>query len=258
MFDINLLLLLMLFLVAVTCIIIAVLYFAIRKRSSQYSSMIQSWRLQNQYMDYNIEFCDKTRELTEFVRGTIDNPNMENSEECISRCSSFMNYIHGGSTAAEALLVDKKIRCADCGIEFRDRIITLPEESSIKEMDLVSLTGNLLDNAIEAAVSSGCVTPFVEINSTVSRNIWILRISNSKSADISLDYNNMRTTKKDKNNHGLGIGIVRSLVSLYDGKLNITDNGTSAEISVYLILKTQKGRKKNVEHHSMYPLHNKF
>lgn len=243
MFDMNLLLLLMPFLLAVTCIIIAVLYFAIKKRSSQYSSMIQSWQLQNQYMDHNIEFCDKTRKLTEFVRGTIDNPNMENSEECLSRCSSFMNYIHGGSTAAEALLVDKKIRCADCGIEFRDRIITLPEESSIKEMDLVSLTGNLLDNAIEAASSSGCATPFVEIYSTVSRNIWMLKVSNSKSSDISLDYNVMKTTKKDKNNHGLGIGIIRSIVDLYDGKLNITDNGTSAEISASLILKTKKGIK---------------
>ena len=243
MFDINLLLLLMLFLVTVTCIIIAVLYFAIRKRSSQYSSMIQSWRLQNQYMDHNIEYCDKTRELTEFVRKTIDNLNVENSEECISRCNSFMNYIHGGSTAAEALLVDKKNRCTNFGIEFRDKIIILPEESSIKEMDLVSLTGNLLDNAIEAAVSSGCDAPFVEINSTVLKNIWMLKVSNSKSSDISLDYYNIKTTKKDKNNHGLGIGIVRSIVDSYDGKLNITDNGTSAEISACLILKAKKGRK---------------
>ena len=244
MFDKSFLISLMIFMLIVNCIIIGALYIAIKKRKAQNDSMIRNWQLQNQYMDHNIEFCDKTREITGFVRSTIENLNVENSEECINRCSNLMNYVHGGSTAAEALLVDKKNKCAACGINFIDKITHLPDISSIKERDMVSLIGNLLDNAIDAASSSNSSDPFIELSSTISRNIWMIRVTNSKSADIKLNYDNMKTTKKDTDNHGLGIGIIKSIVNSYDGKLNIMDNGASAEISVTLFLKRKKHKQK--------------
>ena len=72
----------------------------------------------------------------------------------------------------------------------------------------------------------------------------MIRVTNSKSADIKLNYDNMKTTKKDTDNHGLGIGIIKSIVNSYDGKLNIMDNGASAEISVTLFLKRKKHKQK--------------
>ena len=244
MLNNTFLLMIMVFMLITICVILYAFYIAIKKRKAQNDSMIGDWQLQNQYMDHNIEFCDKAREITEFVHSTIENLDIKNSVECISRCSSLMNYIHGGSTAAEALLVDKKNRCADCGIEFRDNIKLLPEDTYIKEIDIVSLIGNLLDNAIDAAVSCGNTSPFVEINSNVSRNIWMIRVVNSKSDDIKLNYDNMKTTKKDQDSHGLGIGIIKSIVNSYNGQLHIRDNGTSAKISASLILNRRRRRRK--------------
>ena len=183
-------------------------------------------------MDHNVEFCSKAGEITQQVRRAIESYDPQQMEkDCLDECNVLLSFIHGGSSAQEALILDKKSRCDALGIRFIDEIRVLPADGTIQEIDIISLLGNLLDNAIEACRASGSSDPYIRIESTIKKKVWQLTVSNSKDPESSPKKTGMATTKKDARDHnGAGIGIIRSIVSKYNGTLKMNDCGRFTEI----------------------------
>ena len=164
MYSTPTLLTILAFLALINIVIIISLYRVNRKRKQQNEKLISGWQLQNQYMDHNVEFCKRAGEITKQVRDAIETfDSKEKEEDCLEECSQLLRYIHGGSTAQEALIADKKGKCEQLGIRFEDEIRALPDPAVMQEIDMISLMGNLLDNAIEAcqARRSGKTVPAV-------------------------------------------------------------------------------------------------
>ena len=230
MYSSSTLLAVLIFLIIVNIIAIIALYRVNRKRKRQNEKLIAGWQKQNDYMDHNVEFCSKAREITQQVRRALD------------ECNVLLSFIHGGSSAQEALILDKKSRCDALGIRFIDKIRVLPADGTIQEIDIISLLGNLLDNAIEACRASGSSDPYIRIESTIKKKVWQLTVSNSKDPEISPKKTGMATTKIDARDHGLGIGIIRSIVSKYNGTLKMNDCGDYFEIEALLF--TRKARRR--------------
>ena len=66
-----------------------------------------------------MEFCKRAGEITKQVRDAIEAfDSKEKEEDCLEECSQLLRYIHGGSTAQEALIADKKGKCEQLGIRF--------------------------------------------------------------------------------------------------------------------------------------------
>ncbi|VEU80229.1 ATP-binding protein [Haploplasma axanthum] len=92
----------------------------------------------------------------------------------------------------------------------------------IEVMDLVSIFGNALDNAIEN---------LKEINDPEKRlmklaifsqaNLLMIRIENYYQNKLKYEYGNLVTTKGDNSYHGYGIKSIRSAVDKYGGSLTI-------------------------------------
>lgn len=59
-----------------------------------------------------------------------------------------------------------------------------------------------------------------------------LEVSNSK--DALEDHSDLRTTKKDTMNHGIGISIIKGIVKKYDGDVLFKDNGNSFKVKLFL------------------------
>lgn len=122
---------------------------------------------------------------------------------------------HDESVEAESLaswcsdpLVDAQIRiawrsCASRGIAFRADI-QLPDSLGVDGIDFVSVMGNLLENAIEAA--SGADSPSVSITSRTAKGKLLLEISNAFSG-----------TFMPK--EGIGLESVRRILSRCNGLL---------------------------------------
>lgn len=91
-------------------------------------------------------------------------------------------------------------------------------------MDLISIISNLLDNAIEAnakIINPNDKTLSVAINEDQLDYTFIITnafVNNINSNKFSIDG---FTTKKNSDEHGLGIGIVTNLVSKYNGQLSV-------------------------------------
>ena len=238
MYSTPTLLTILAFLALINIVIIISLYRVNRKRKQQNEKLIADWQLQNQYMDHNVEFCKRAGEITRQVRDAIESFDPKAQEEdCLEECSQLLRYIHGGSTAQEALIADKKTKCEHLGIRFEDEIRALPDPAVMQEIDMISLMGNLLDNAIEACQVSGQEEPYLRFSSVIRKKVWMVEVSNSKDPGLSPKKDGMKTTKEDRASHGLGMGIIQSIVSRYSGSLTMDDHGDSFETKAMLFLR---------------------
>ena len=99
-------------------------------------------------------------------------------------------------------------------INIEDNMLTLPNN-----MDIVSIVGNLCDNAIEYL--KGCHKERRVMGIDISRhnNYYIIVCKNKIEKSVLKDNPNFDTSKEDKRYHGRGISIVRGTVEKYDGEL---------------------------------------
>ena len=86
--------------------------------------------------------------------------------------------------------------------------------------------------------------PYLRFSSMIRKKVWMIEVSNSKSSGLSPKKEGMKTTKEDTLNHGLGIGIISSIVSSYNGSLSMEDHGDYFETSAQLFLKKSSRRNR--------------
>lgn len=87
--------------------------------------------------------------------------------------------------------------------------------SFIDDSDLVSLLGNLLDNAFEAAKTS--MNKQVLLTTTIENQFVLLSIVNSCSSVPIIDNDKLVTTKADKRFHGFGTKSIEKTAEKYNG-----------------------------------------
>lgn len=109
--------------------------------------------------------------------------------------------------------------------------IALPDGLTISDTDLCSLLSNALDNAIEAAYVSD--EKRVAIHCREERGLLMLCVENSVSGTVAPD---LRTTKKDKRNHGFGLSSMREITQRHGGVLSTEIKAHTFELVVALPL----------------------
>ena len=79
----------------------------------------------------------------------------------------------------------------------------------IKDIDLIAVTGNLIDNAMEAA--SGCANGYVKIYMYTQNDgsFSVMKIVNNYKDEIRQTDGIFITSKEDKRRHGFGIQNVK-------------------------------------------------
>ena len=137
-----------------------------------------------------------------------------------------------GDPLLDTVLSDKKEVAANDNIVLEYDIrgkVSLP----FSEIDKVSLFGNILDNAIEAACQVE-VNPYIKLQIREKGENIIITCKNSKLKDITPLANNMETTKVDKSNHGRGTKIIKNIASKYKGVCTYEDKGDIFVVAIML------------------------
>ena len=136
-----------------------------------------------------------------------------------------------GVAPVDRLLQKKQQQCQACGVEFTCRIGNWPAKALGSE-SMVRLLGNLLDNAIEAALKADAGKKSIVLESRIVKGQWALSVTNSKSsADHPLE-NQMQTTKPDAEGHGMGTQIIDKIVRKADGSVKRTDEGDHFKVLI--------------------------
>ena len=130
--------------------------------------------------------------------------------------------IYSSNPVFNAILSERVIKAKELEIKlslFVEKNIKL---DFISDADMMSLFGNLLDNAIEAAEKCEIGKRNVRIKVFMGTNYFLIfHIENSYSVKVKKAGEKLLTSKNDSKHHGLGIGIVMSLAEKYGGSLNL-------------------------------------
>lgn len=124
-----------------------------------------------------------------------------------------------GNEAADILLGDKMAVCRREGITctvMLDGALL----SFIGELDLVTILGNAMDNAIEACRLLPPQRPrYVQVRTRETTGFILLHVINSCTGEARMEGNRFLTLKEDAENHGFGLSSIRRAAAAYQGEM---------------------------------------
>lgn len=135
---------------------------------------------------------------------------LQNENEMISK---ELFGIKTGNSVVDALVNTKRRIAEGMGIVFVVNA-AVPGKLTMSEMELSTLLGNLIDNAIEAEQKEE--NPYIEVNIKQEKSFLIIGIKNKCT---SLPEKNKKTTKSQPEFHGIGLKSVQNTVKKYDGEM---------------------------------------
>lgn len=133
-----------------------------------------------------------------------------------------------------AVAYDKMNKAREVGVklEYDFRMSAKP---GISDMDLISLMGNLLDNAIEAVQKLPGSEREIMFTVKEEKGTLFFYCKNRKNREELPVRRGFSTSKPDNFLHGLGRKIIREIVEKYHGTLEDKDMGEWLETEVLLI-----------------------
>ncbi len=140
------------------------------------------------------------------------------------------NTIYTNNSVLNSVLKVKFALAKNHGIKI-EFSIHIPQYLNLNYGDIGVLYGNLLDNAIEACLELNTTKTFIVLKTDFIDGILMLKITNSKKP---VQSHKVRTTKKDKINHGIGIKSVQKIIENYNGSIQFCDKGKVFEVSAVL------------------------
>lgn len=161
---------------------------------------------------------EKTKQAVNYLQELLDS-------RALQGCGRFCS-----NETANAVLQAKAEEITQMGLEYEFRA-EIPENLSVSDIDLCSLIGNALDNAIRAAVSAS--DHRIVVRCRCDKGLFMFKVTNAFAGKLD---ENLHTTKSDKEHHGLGLSRMREIAAQYGGQLetNITDQ--RFELIVFLPL----------------------
>lgn len=155
---------------------------------------------------------------------------MERYQEQIQDIRLAEEIIYSANPVVNAILKVKSVKAKEKEIPMQVTTL-LPQRVSVDIGDMGVLYGNLLDNAIEAAMAVEQEKRYVHVESKFQEGRLLLSIKNSKPSGTS---SCQQTSKKDKIKHGRGIRSVRKVAEKYGGELMLKDQGEHFEAVLLL------------------------
>lgn len=133
--------------------------------------------------------------------------------------NSISDKIYTNNRILNALICEKELQAQKNGIEISIMIEPELDLNGIKQGDLIVMTGNLIDNAIEGAMLCK-EKKKIDLKFFASEdNFIVLDIENTYGNKIKRKGEQYISTKKDLRSHGIGIKSVREIAGKYGGML---------------------------------------
>lgn len=157
-------------------------------------------------------------------------------EQAIAVQESFMDT---GNQVLDVILTTKSLQCQKSGITFH----VMVDAGYLKNMhvkDICALFGNLLDNAMEAALQAADDSKrIITLNVRKKNQFLIIECENYSDQELRLKENAHLpdTTKKDALHHGYGLKSILNVAEKYGGSLSITQKEGWVKTKVLILMK---------------------
>ena len=129
-----------------------------------------------------------------------------------------------GDEAVDYLLSSKIALAASRDIQVNCNI-EYPQHTNIRSVDLVTILGNLLDNALEAVEGTEGNLRFINLTIRRINEMLIIKLENGCKTAPVITEGELKTTKQDTDLHGWGLKSVRTTAEHYDGTVEAEYGG---------------------------------
>ena len=198
--------------------------------------------LETQYRQYiqhkenvsaiNQKYHDLRHQLL-VIRGET---NATKRESHILEMENDLKHITGvadtGNSVLNVILTTKNFDCIENNINFTS-VVNGEILGFIKTIDLCSIFGNILDNAIEGAKKVKTLERrIIKLSVFTQGDFLSINCENYFETDLVFDSDNLVSTKKNRNLHGFGLKSIRYAVARYDGSVLINTSDNWFKISI--------------------------
>ena len=137
------------------------------------------------------------------------------------------------NVAVNALLQAKLQECENKGINVELKILTKLENLKIPSWEMCRVLGNLIDNAIDALEFTHDKHLTIEINSDIFGYIFRV-IDNGAIISPAIEQKIFEAgfTTKGIKGEGMGLAIVKEIISNYQGKISLSINGNKKVFTI--------------------------
>lgn len=205
--------------------------------------------LQNQYVQYkqsreSIELINyKYHDLKHQIAVLRSEEDPKKREEFLNRMEEEIRQYEAqnktGNKVLDTVLTTKSLYCAKHGITF-----TCVADGTLLDfmdvMDICSIFGNALDNAIECELKiPDKEKRLIHVTVSKQKQFLILRFENYCKETLQYQEGTPVTTKKEKEFHGYGLKSIQYTVNKYDGavSMNLEDNWFELKVLIPMVQK---------------------
>lgn len=187
--------------------------------------------LQNQYAQYkqskesieliNYKYHDLKHQIAVLRSETDSGKREEFLDKMEADIKKYENQNKTGNKVLDTVLTTKSLYCAKHNITF-----TCVADGTLLNfmdvMDICSIFGNALDNAIECELKiPDKEKRLIHVSVSKQKNFLLLRFENYYDTELNYQDGAFITTKRDKEFHGYGLKSIRYTVNKYDGAVSI-------------------------------------
>lgn len=134
------------------------------------------------------------------------------------------SVIYSGNPVLNAILSERVSKAKEEEIKLSLFVEKFLKIDFISDADMISMFGNLLDNALEAAARCRPENRRVDVKLFMGTNYFLIfHLENSYAIAAKREGTRLLSTKTDSSHHGLGVGIVKTLAEKYGGTLNLEE-----------------------------------
>lgn len=176
------------------------------------------------------------------LKNLANNNNIEEIKEylqILGQTIEKLNYkIKTGNVISDAIINEKYNIAKMDNIEFICNFI-MPNDTLIDSVDLCIILSNCLDNAIEACIkiNDEAINKKIIITSYLKDLYLIIEVSNTTTDKVKYKNNKIISTKKDRNNHGIGLSNIEMIIKKYNGILDIITEENKFTLNIMLKFK---------------------
>lgn len=231
-------------------IYISIYVYRLGKEKEKNSKLVEEITIAKMETKQNEEIINSTRNLRILKHDIMNHMcvlykliEAKENDEALQYISQINNSIEKtsytistGFTSIDCIMTSKLSTALNNSIEIEHQI-HFPSVMDISDMDLCSLLGNLLDNAIEANCKLEKENRKLQIEIKPYNNMLLIYISNN--CDGNYYYNNsdgslLTSKNNNRNEHGIGIKRIKEIIKKYDGIVDITPQDNTFSVSILL------------------------
>lgn len=233
------------------CVIVCYLQSALFRNSAlkqELDAMHLLWNQQHTQYEKSKEniavINQKCHDLKHQIAAMRTMENSEEREKYIREIQDSVNFydavVKTGNDTLDTVLTEKSLLCRSRGIDIHC-VADGKVMDFMNPVDIYTLMGNALDNAIEAVSQLKEVElRIIDVLVYVRNQLIIITVVNPMSGQLEFKDGIPLTTKRDQNYHGFGVFSMRTTVHKYGGEISLTAKDGLFEVKILLPLK-QKG-----------------